>query len=444
MRSGLPALGGGESSGQIRMSTHLYSKRKVCNLIFLGYKLIIRGGGKVIIREEYLDKLKVLKDKNIIKIVTGIRRCGKSTLLLQFRDWLIEQGVKESQIIFINFEDLEYEDLTDYRSLNKYIKKCLKKDVKTYIFLDEIQNVDKFPKVLDSLQLNSGVDLYVTGSNAYMLSSEIATLISGRYIQIEMLPLSFKEYCIARDGNDVATKYTDYLSTSSFPFVLELGTNLNIVRDYLESIYNTIVIKDIMNRKQVTDSMMLQSVLKFIFDNIGNPLSIKKIADTMTSDGRKIDSKTIEKYLTSLKESYVIYQAKRYDIKGKQYLKTLDKYYVVDIGLRYMLLGKRAMDAGHILENIIYLELLRRGYDVYIGKVDSFEVDFVAQNQDGNHYYQVALTVRDKATLEREIRPLQMLQDDYPKVILTLDDDPQRDIEGIKIINARDWLLGER
>ena len=264
----------------------------------------------MIIREEYLDKLKVLKDKNIIKIVTGIRRCGKSTLLLQFRDWLIEQGVKESQIIFINFEDLEYEDLTDYRSLNKYIKKCLKKDVKTYIFLDEIQNVDKFPKVLDSLQLNSGVDLYVTGSNAYMLSSEIATLISGRYIQIEMLPLSFKEYCIARDGNDVATKYTDYLSTSSFPFVLELGTNLNIVRDYLESIYNTIVIKDIMNRKQVTDSMMLQSVLKFIFDNIGNPLSVKKIADTMTSDGRKIDSKTIEKYLTSLKESYVIYQAK--------------------------------------------------------------------------------------------------------------------------------------
>ena len=398
----------------------------------------------MIIREEYLDKLKVLKDKNIIKIVTGIRRCGKSTLLLQFRDWLIEQGVKESQIIFINFEDLEYEDLTDYRSLNKYIKKCLKKDVKTYIFLDEIQNVDKFPKVLDSLQLNSGVDLYVTGSNAYMLSSEIATLISGRYIQIEMLPLSFKEYCIARDGNDVATKYTDYLSTSSFPFVLELGTNLNIVRDYLESIYNTIVIKDIMNRKQVTDSMMLQSVLKFIFDNIGNPLSIKKIADTMTSDGRKIDSKTIEKYLTSLKEAYVIYQAKRYDIKGKQYLKTLDKYYVVDIGLRYMLLGKRAMDAGHILENIIYLELLRRGYDVYIGKVDSFEVDFVAQNQDGNHYYQVALTVRDKTTLEREIRPLQMLQDDYPKVILTLDDDPQRDMEGIKIINARDWLLGER
>ena len=397
----------------------------------------------MIIREEYLNKLKSLKDKNIIKIVSGIRRCGKSTLLLQFQDWLIEQGTKKSQIIFINFEDLEYEDLTDYRSLHKYIKDRLEKNIKTYVFLDEIQNVDKFPKVLDSLYINTDVDLYVTDSNAYMLSSEIATLISGRYIQIEMLPLSFKEYCIAKGGfEDRITKYTDYLLSSSFPYALELDSTPNIIRAYLESIYNTIVIKDIMSRKQVTDSMMLQSVLKFIFDNVGNPLSTKKIADTMTSDGRKIDSKTIEKYLTALKESYIIYQAKRYDIKGKQYLKTLDKFYVVDIGLRYMLIGKRGMDAGHVLENVVYLELLRRGYDVYVGKADSFEVDFVAQNQDGNHYYQVALTVRDMSTLDREIRPLQMLRDDYPKVILTLDDDPSRDIEGIKIINARDWLLG--
>ena len=396
----------------------------------------------MIIREEYLNKLKALKDKNIIKIVTGIRRCGKSTLLLQFQDWLLEQGIDQSQIIFINFEDLEYEDLNDYRSLHQYIKENLKKNRKTYIFLDEIQNVDQFPKVLDSLQLNPDIDLYVTGSNAYMLSSEIATLISGRYIQIEMLPLSFKEYCLAKGGfEDRITRYTEYLVSSSFPYALALDSEPNIIRDYLESIYNTIVIKDIMNRKQVTDSMMLQSVLKFIFDNIGNPFSTPTIADTMTSDGRKIDSKTIEKYLTALKESYVIYQAKRFDIKGKQYLKTLDKYYVVDIGLRYMLLGKQAMDAGHILENIIYLELLRRSYDVYVGKVDSFEVDFVAQNQDGNHYYQVALTVREEATLNRELRPLQMLQDDYPKVLLTLDDDPSRDIDGIKILNARDWLL---
>jgi len=356
----------------------------------------------VIIREEYLNKLKALKDKQIIKIVTGIRRCGKSTLLLQFQDWLIEQGVNQSQIIFINFEDLEYEDLNDYRSLYQYLKENLKKNSKTYIFLDEIQNVDKFPKVLDSLLLNPDVDLYVTGSNAYMLSSEIATLISGRYIQIEMLPLSFKEYCLAKGGfEDRITKYTEYLVSSSFPYALALDSEPNIIRDYLESIYNTIVIKDIMNRKQVTDSMMLQA----------------------------------------LKESYVIYQAKRFDIKGKQYLKTLEKYYVVDIGLRYTLLGKKAMDAGHILENIVYLELLRRSYDVYVGKVDSFEVDFVAQNQEGNHYYQVALTVREETTLDREIRPLQMLPDDYPKIILTLDDDPPRDIDGIKILNARDWLL---
>ena len=402
----------------------------------------MKGGDVVIIREEYLSKLKELKDKNIIKIVTGIRRCGKSTLLFQFKDWLIDQGVTESQIIFVNFEDLEYEDLTDYRKLYAYIKERLHKGCKTYVFLDEIQNVYEFPKVLDSLQLHSDVDLYVTGSNAYMLSSEIATVISGRYIQIEMLPLSFKEYCTAKGGvENTASKYLDYLSSSSFPYVLELDANPNIVRDYLESIYNTIVIKDIMNRKQVSDSMMLQSVLRFIFDNIGNPLSTKKIADTMTSDGRKIDSKTIEKYLTALKESYIIYQSKRYDVKGKQYLKTLEKYYVVDIGLRYMLLGKRSMDAGHILENVVYLELLRRNYDVYVGKVDAFEVDFVAQNPDGNHYYQVALTVRDEDVLAREIRPLQMIHDDYPKVTLTLDDDPTRDIEGIKIMNARDWLL---
>ena len=231
----------------------------------------------MIVREEYLNKLKLLKDKNIIKIVTGIRRCGKSTLLLQFKDWLIEHGISESQIILINFEDLEYEDLTDYKSLYKYIKDRVKKNIKTYIFLDEIQNVDKFPKVLDSLQLNKDVDLYVTGSNAYMLSSEIATLISGRYIQIEMLPLSFKEYCIAKGGfEDRITRYTEYLLSSSFPYALKLDYNPNIIRDYLESIYNTIVIKDIMNRKQITDSMMLQSVLKFIFDNVGNPFSTKK------------------------------------------------------------------------------------------------------------------------------------------------------------------------
>lgn len=348
-------------------------------------------------RTEYLNKLIAFRDKQLIKIVTGIRRCGKSTLLAIYQNWLKKQGVCDEQIIAINFEDMDYEELTDYKKLYAYLKEHLVKDKVTYIFLDEVHHIDNFPKVVDSLYIKKNVDIYITGSNAYMLSGEIVTLISGRYVQIEMLPLSFKEYMESTGSmNDRAIKYTEYLENSSFPYTLELKGQLEEIRDYLEGIYHTIVVKDIVNRKKITDTMMLQSILRFVFDNIGSRLSSKKIADTMTSNGRKIDSKTIEKYLEALMESYVIYQAKRYNIKGKQYLKTLEKYYVVDIGLRYMLLGKRQYDMGHILENVIYLELLRRGFDVYVGKVDSLEVDFVAQNSKETVYYQAALTVRDK------------------------------------------------
>ena len=394
-------------------------------------------------RKEYLDKLITFRDKQIIKIVTGIRRCGKSTLLRLYQDWLKAQGVSENQIISINFEDMDYEELTDYKKLYAYLKERLVRDNMTYIFLDEIQHVDNFPKVVDSLYIKEKVDIYMTGSNAYMLSSEIATLISGRYVQIEMLPLSFREYMESTGSmDDRGVKYTEYLENSSFPFTLELKGHPDEIRDYLEGLYNTIVVKDIVNRKRITDTMMLKSVLRFVFDNIGNPLSSKKIADTMTSDGRKIDVKTVEKYLEALSESYIIYQAKRYNIKGKQYLKTLEKYYVVDIGLRFMLLGSRQVDAGHILENVIYLELLRRGYDVYVGKIDTFEVDFVAQNRKGTAYFQVALTARDEKTLERELRPLQAIRDHYPKVLLTMDEDPEAQYDGIRRLNARDWLLG--
>ena len=394
-------------------------------------------------REEYLNKLIALKDKKIIKVVTGVRRCGKSKLLEMYRQWLLEQGVEEERIVSINFEDLDFEDLTDYKKLHAYLKAHLAKDKMTYIFLDEIQNVEQFPKVVDSLYIKDNVDIYITGSNAHMLSSEIATLLSGRYIQIEMLPLSFKEYMISTGSmNDRGIKYVDYLQNSSFPYTLELEGQSDEIRSYLEGLYNTIVVKDIINHSKISEPMMLKSILKFIFDNIGNPLSSKKIADTMTSSGRRIDTRTVEKYLDALTESYIIYQAKRYNIKGKQYLKTLEKYYVVDIGLRLMLLGSKQIDAGRILENIVYLELLRRGYDVYVGKVDEFEVDFVAQNGKGTTYFQVALSVRDEKTLERELRSLRAIKDHYPKILLTMDDDPEVHYDGIRRINARDWLLG--
>ena len=397
----------------------------------------------IIERKEYLNKLITWKDKQLIKIVTGVRRCGKSVLLKMYQDYLKNNGVKESQIVTINFEDLDYEELTNYKKLDNYLKEKLIPNKMTYIFLDEIQNVDQFPKVLDSFYIKDNVDIYVTGSNAYMLSSEIATMISGRYIQIEMLPLSFKEYMESTGNmNDRGIKYTEYLQNSSFPYALQLKNQPDEIRDYLEGIYNTIVVKDIVHRKNITDTMMLKSVLKFVFDNIGNPLSSKKISDTMTSLGRKINSRTVEKYLEAFSESYIIYPAKRYNIKGKEYLKSLEKYYIVDIGMRYMLLGSKMMDTGHILENVVYLELLRRGYDVYVGKIDNYEVNFVAQNHKGTIYYQVALIVRDEKTLQRELRPLQAIRDHYPKVILTMDEDPEIQYDGIRRINARDWLLG--
>lgn len=394
-------------------------------------------------RTEYLNKLIAFRDKQLIKVVTGIRRCGKSTLLGIYQDYLREQGVTDEQIISINFEDIDYEELTDYKKLYAYLKEKLVKGKMTYIFLDEVHHINDFPRVVDSLYIKPDVDIYITGSNAYMLSGEIATLISGRYVQIEMLPLSFKEYMESTGSmNDRGIKYAEYLENSSFPYTLALKGQPNEIRDYLEGIYHTIVVKDIVNRKKITDTMMLKGILRFVFDNIGSPLSSKKIADTITSGGRKVDAKTVEKYLEALSESYIIYQAKRYNIKGKQYLKTLEKYYVVDIGLRYMLLGSRQADAGHILENVVYLELVRRGYDVYVGKINEFEVDFVAQNGRGTVYFQVALTVRDEKTLQRELRPLKAIRDHYPKMILTLDDDPEAQYDGIRRVNARDWLLG--
>lgn len=401
----------------------------------------IQIDSKRIPREEYLERLRNLKHKKLIKIVTGIRRCGKSTVLEMFRDELLDNGVEENQIIFINFEDYENKSLRNPESLYDYIKQRLTSKM-NYIFLDEIQRVEDFPEVVDSLYIKDNVDLYLTGSNSSLLSSEIATLISGRYVEIKMLPFSFKEFVKATNqSTNLSSAYRQYVETSSFPYVLELLQMPQEINAYLEGIYNTILVKDIIDRKKIADTNVLKSVTQFLFDNIGSELSSKKIADTLTSNGRKSDSKTIEKYVTSLEESFIVYSANRYNIKGKEYLKSLEKYYVTDIGLRNFMLGKKSMDVGHILENVIYLELLRRGYSVYVGKIDDMEIDFVAQNSQGNTYIQVAATVRDENTLKRELRSLQTVKDSYPKMLLTLDDDPEADYDGIIRKNALDWLM---
>lgn len=390
-----------------------------------------------------MNKLIAFKDKNLIKVITGIRRCGKSTIMEIYRDWLKEQGVSTDQIVYLNFEDYDNFELRNPKNLYAYIKPLLIEDKMNYLFFDEILHVQDFPYIINSLNLKPNVYIYITGSNAYMLSSEIATLLSGRYIEIAMQPLSFKEYVDGIGEYDNLQKaYNDYITRSSFPYTLELNTNSE-VSDYLTGLYNTIVVKDIMSRKRLPDVMMLESVIRFTADNIGNILSTKRIADIMTADGRKIDQKTVERYLNSLCETFFVYEAKRYNIKGKQLLKTLGKYYLVDIGLRRMLLGSRSFDAGRILENVVYFELLHRQKKVYVGKNDNLEVDFVAIDENNITYYQVAATVRDESILKRELASLQQINDQYPKYILTLDDDPVADYDGIKRINALKWMMGE-
>ena len=395
-------------------------------------------------RESYLSILKNFKDKQIIKVITGIRRCGKSTLLELFQEYLKENGVEEKQIVSINFENADYEELQDRKKLHEYLKSKLVKNKKTYIFLDEIQNVNEFEKTVDSLFINKDVDLYITGSNAYLLSSELATLLTGRYIEIKMLPLSFKEYMSAfEDKTDISKKFRNYLEFSSFPQAIELyNANPDNINLFLDGIYNTILFKDVMQRKGITDKSVLERVTKYLYDNIGNRSSMKSISDHIEGLERNNSYNTVSNYVEALADSFMIYKANRYDIKGKEILKTQEKYYAVDIGLRYHILGQNSgRDMGHILENIVYLELLRRGYTVYIGKLEDLEIDFVAKNSKETIYYQVSLTTREESTLDRELTPLQKINDNYQKVILTMDDDLDVDFDGIRKINVIDWLL---
>lgn len=390
-------------------------------------------------RHQYLEKLKKLKDMQIIKVVTGFRRCGKSTLLLQFQEYLKERGVDDSQIISINFEKLEFEHLLNYKELYSYITERLHPEKMTYIFLDEIQLVEGYQKAVDSLFVRDNVDIYITGSNAQMLSGELATLLSGRFIEIEMLPLSFSEF-YELVGGDRRDAWKRYFTNGGLPYTAYINDE-EILHDYLLGIYNTVLLKDVVERKKVQDVALLKSVIKFLFDNIGNIVSSKKISDSLVSYGRKTTSVTVENYIESLSEAYVIYEANRYDIKGKQHLKSLEKYYVVDVGLRKLLLGSKNTDIGHILENIVYLELIRRGFAVSIGKIDDFEIDFIAEKDGNKEYYQVSASVLDPATFEREITPLRKVSDNYPKYIITMDEFSSNN-EGIRQVNVIDFLLG--
>lgn len=404
-------------------------------------------------RKEYLEKIKKWREKDVIKVVTGIRRCGKSTLLEQYCDYLIGTGVSSEQIIFINFEELEFEELLDYHKLYSYIKERLIPDRYTYIFLDEIQKVESFEKAVDSLYIKEKTDIYITGSNAYMLSGELATLLSGRYVEISMLPISFSEYCQLKEKNNYDELFAEYMQNGGFPYIAQIDDSKEKADMYLEGIYNTIIIKDIEerqkrrendpNKRKITDLSLLRNIAKFLASSVGNPVSVKSISDYITSSGRKVSANTVNDYLDALVEAFIFYPVERYDIVGKQTLKMNQKLYIVDTGIRRYLLPRRNYDLGFSLENIVFLELLRRGFKVNIGKVGLTEVDFIAEKNNRLHYYQVTASLIDENTFEREITPLQNISDNYPKTILTLDRFTLGDYEGIEAVNAIDWLLNK-
>ena len=395
-------------------------------------------------REAYLQQVIAWREKHLIKVITGVRRCGKSTLFALYIEYLKSQGVQDRQIISINLEKIEYEHLLEYHALYNHIKELLQKDVYTYVFIDEVQQCKGFEKAVDSLFIKDNIDLYITGSNAYMLSGELATLLSGRYVEIQMLPLSFSEYIDftqARKDN-LTSSFNRYLQHGSFPYVPMLEQKDSIIRSYIEGIYTTILIKDVAQRKTITDIALLERIIKVLGSSIGSPISVKKICDTIISSGRKISVNTVDAYLQALLDSYIFYKVDRYDIKGRNFLKTLGKYYIVDLGLRNHLLTNSESDIGHQIENIVYLELNRRGYQVSIGKLADKEVDFVATSQEGITYYQVSASVLDEHTLKRELTPLQSIQDNHPKVLLTLDDiGAGSNHEGIQQKNLLEWLV---
>ncbi len=404
-------------------------------------------------RKEYLDQLINWKDEQVIKVVTGIRRCGKSTLLLQFQQWLKENGVTDEQIVSVNFEELEYEELLDYKKLYQYLKERLVSGKTTYIFLDEIQKVSSFEKVVDSLYVKPNVDLYITGSNAYMLSGDLATLLTGRYVEIKMLPLSFGEF-LFMTGLEPEQGFPEYLRSGGMPYIAAMNRTDEKVSTYLEGIYNTVIVKDIEDRqarkesdpskRKITDIALLKTIAKYLASVIGNPVSVRSITDYLISNGRKISPNTVNDYVEALTESFIFYPAERFDIVGKQLLKANRKMYIVDLGLRNHILPRRSYDLGFSLENMVYFELLRRGYKVTIGRVGNTEVDFVAEKQGAYEYFQVTADMTAKETFDREIRPLENIRDNYEKTILTMDRLTPGNYNGIQVRYLLDWLIGTK
>lgn len=404
-------------------------------------------------RIEYLRRLQEWKDDQVIKVVTGIHRCGKSTLLSQYQEYLLESGVKEKQIISINFEELEYEELTDYKKLYEYIKERLCKEKMTYIFLDEVQKVPSYEKVVDSLYAKKGADIYITGSNAYMLSGDLATLLTGRYVEISMLPLSFKEYC-EQTGQTAERGFADYMKNGGMPYVAAMQKTDEKISTYLEGIYNTVIIKDIEDRqirkehdplkRKITDIVLLKSIARFLSSTIGSPISVRSVTDYLVSSGRKVSANTVTDYMEALAEAFIFYPVERFDIAGKQLLKSNKKWYMVDLGLRNYVLPRKNYDLGFSIENIVYFELIRRNYRVNIGKYGNTEVDFVAQYHGGLTYYQVTADMTSESTFEREMRPLREIKDNYEKIVLTLERYTPGNYDGIKVINVIDWLSASK
>ncbi len=394
-------------------------------------------------RPLYLSRLDAWRNRDVIKVVTGVRRCGKSTLLKMFADKLVREGVDPANIITINLEQLENDHLRDYRKLHDEIMSLANPQAMNYVFIDEVQNVTNFERAVDSLYTRDNIDLYITGSNAFLLGGSLATLLSGRYIEIKMLPLSFAEYASANTDADISRQrlYERYVSTTSFPAAIDFAAESLELHDYLEGILSTVLLKDVAGRLNVSNTRALEALASFMFDNVGNLTSPKRISDTMSSSGIKISPATVSDYINGLTKAYVFYAAKRYDIKGRRRLKSNEKFYAVDMGLRRLALQNSARDRGRILENVIYLELLRRESSVDVGRLADTEVDFVTHGPQGAKYYQVAYTVDDPKTMNRELGPLKKLRDNYPKFLITMDDSDPISHEGIKQINAIDWLL---